>query len=302
MWLLFTLVFVCTACPHQVAIIDDDATYLKRTAGMWVSDLGNSDEKVRRAAAFALSKMGKHAVPYLREIRAALERESAISVRISLANCLGELGPLASSEVVDIIMQRWKTEREVSVQRALVTALGKLGEAGRAAESLLAQSLESRDGPLAQQAVWSLGQLGQVSEPTLLKLMKLGTSDQSSIRCEVMSALGNLGPAALEGLPVLLRGLSDTNATVQEQSVLALRKMGPAASKSILPLISLAEDARAEPGLRQAALLSLESVWSTGLKEPAAWHRLQSLATVAIPESVRVSAMQAEKKIAPLRK
>ena len=55
-------------------------------------------------------------------------------------------------------------------------------------------------------------------------------------------------------------------------------------------------------GLAQAALLSLETVWSTGLKEPAAWQRLQSLATVAIPESVRASAMQAEKKIASLRK
>jgi HEAT repeat protein len=294
MWNVFIFMLICGG---TVVLPDDDATYLKRTASAWAGDLTHGEVKVRRAAAFALSKLGRHAVPELKHLEAALLKENDVPVRIAFATCLGELGPLASNDVLRVLVAAWKRESQPAVKSALATALGRLGVAAHSTEPLLVAALDDKHEGLRQQAVWALGQLGRLSEPTLLKLITLASATETSVRRELMTTLGNMGPAAAEAMPVLLSGLSDQDTSVQEQSILALRRLGPVAVKSIAPLLTVAENTKAEAGLRQAALLTLEAVWPTGHEDPLAWKRLQTLAQVAIPDAVRTSALQAQKKI-----
>ena len=56
-----------------------------------------------------------------------------------------------------------------------------------------------------------------------------------------------------------------------------------------------------ETSLRQAALITIETIWPTGLKEPASWTRLQALAKSSGDEAVKATAQQAEKKVSVLR-
>ena len=162
--------------------------------------------------------------------------------------------------------------------------------------------LDEPDADLRQNAAWALGQLGKAAELAIPRLMTALSDPQASVRAEVAQALGNLGPLAQEAVPLLTRSLADSDSHVQEQCVMALRKMGPLAASAIASLLTLAESSKAETTLRQSALITIESIWPTGLKERASWSRLQTLAQSANEVAVKTAAQQAEKKISTLRK
>lgn len=279
-----------------------DEMYLKRSAASWSSDLNHHDAKSRRAAAFALGKLGKHALPYLSGLKLVLQQDIEASVRAACATSLGELGPLAAMKIAPGLVQLFEREKDISVRRALALALGKVGEQAAPAEPMLRKTLDHNDAALRQNAAWALGQIGRAAEPSIARLMTALNDPEAGVRAEVAQALGNLGPLAEEAIPSLTRSLADQDSRVQEQSVIALRRMGPLAASSIASLLTLAESTKAETSLRQAALISIESIWPTGLKEPASWLRLQALAQSTKDDSVKATALHAEKKIRVLRK
>jgi len=279
-----------------------EETYLKRSAASWSNDLKHQDAKTRRAAAFALGKLGKHSLPFVSNLQALLQQDSDASVRSACASSLGDLVSLAINEIVPSLIKSIDREKDTSVRRALALALGKAGDQAGAAEPSLRKMLEEPDADLRQNAAWALGQLGKAAEPAIPRLITALSDPQANVRAEVAQALGNLGPLAQEAVPLLTRSLSDRDPHVQEQCVLALRKMGPLAASAIASLLTLAESSKVEATVRQSALITIESIWPTGLKEPASWSRLQALAQSANEVSVKAAAKQAEKKISTLRK
>jgi len=295
---LILLNLICT----QPGSLHQEETYLKRTAASWSNDLKHHDAKTRRAAAFALSRLGKSAIPFVNSLQTLLQQDKDVSVRSACASSLGDLGPMAANEIVPILIKSIDREKELVVRRALALALGKVGEQASVSEPLLRKLLEEPDAGLRQNAAWALGQLGQAAEPAIPRLMTALNDQQASVRAEVAQSLGNLGPLASEAVPFLTRSLTDSDSHVQEQCIIALRRMGPLAASAIASLLTLAESPKAEASLRQSALITIESIWPTGLKEPASWSRLQALALSANEITVKAAAQQAEKKISSLRK
>lgn len=283
------------------AIQDKEEMYLKRSAASWAMDLNHGDAKTRRAAGFALGKLGKQAIPFLAQLKALLMRDADPSVREAIASTLGELAPWAASETTSALGQAFEKETHIVVRRALALAIGKGGERSGIIEPQLRKALEHADAGLRQNAAWALGQLGKAAEPAIPRLITLLSDGDVGVRSEAAQALGNFGPPAQEAIPQLVRLLADSDARVQEQSVLALRKMGPLASSGISGLLQLAESSKVDVTIRQAALITLETIWPTGVKEPAAWLRLQKLARSADNDMVRATAKETEKKISVLR-
>jgi HEAT repeat protein len=280
---------------------EPEDTYLKRSAASWAKDLSHAEAKARRAAAFALGKLGKHAAPFINQLKTLLLSDTDPSVRGAIAGTLGELASLAVDEIAGTLGQAFGKEQNIVVRRALALALGKTGERGKTMEPQLRKALDDPDPGLRQNAAWALGQFGKAAEPAIPRLMTALADADVGVRAEAAQALGNLGPLAQDAIPQLVRGLNDGDARVQEQSVLALRKMGPLASSGISSLLGLAESNKVDIALRQAALITIETIWPTGLKEPASWMRLQALAKSAGDEAVKATAQQAEKKISVLR-
>lgn len=281
---------------------DSADTYLKRNAASWVMDLNHAQAKVRRGAAFALGKLGKHSLPHLGKLKAQLFHDTDASVREALASTLGELAPLAAADIASSLIQSLGKEGDLSVRRSLVMAIGKAGEPAGGAEPLLRKALDDIDAGMRRSAAFALGQLGKASEPALPGLTRLLADKDGGVRAETAQALGNLGSLAQEAIPQLITLLGDADTQVQEQCILALRKMGPLASAGISSLLTIAESGKLDAGLRQAALITVETIWPTGLKEPASWMRLQTLASSANDDAVKATAVQAEKKISALRK
>lgn len=296
------LVFFYILLGSQIAPPAAEETYLKRTAESWSSDLKNQDAKTRRAAAFAMGKLGKHALPYVDNLKIIVQQDHDAGVRSAGAISLGELGSLAAGEIASVVIQAFEKEKELGVRRALALAIGKVGERAGSAEPLLRKALDDPDAALRQNAAWSLGQLGKAAEPAIARLITALADSETGVRAEAAQALGNLGALAEEAVSPLTRALADRDARVQEQAVLALRRIGPLAASSIASLLTVAESTRAEASLRQAALITIESIWPTGLKEPASWDRLQRLAKSEKDAAVKAAAQQAEKKISTLRK
>lgn len=279
-----------------------EEVYLKRTAASWSTELQHQDAKTRRAAVFAIGKLGKSALPYVGTLKSLLQQDQEVSVRSACATSLGELGALAVNEIAPSLLLAFEKEKQISVRRTVALALGKLGDQAASGEPLLRKALSDSDAALRQNAAWSLGQLGKAAEPAISALMVTLNDPDAGVRAEAAQALGNLGSLAEESIPSLQGVLTDRDARVQEQAIIALRRMGPLAASSIASLLSIAETTKGEATIRQAALITIESIWPTGLKEPASWNRLQSLAQSEKDALVKAAAQQAVKKIGPLRK
>lgn len=295
------VVFMILAWCQGSASSDPSETYLKRSAASWVQDLNHAQPKTRRAAAFALGKLGKHSLPHLAKMKSMVQSDTDAGVREALASTLGELAALAPTEIAATMIPAFTKETDVNVRRSMAIALGKAGEASAGAVPLLRKALEDADAGLRRNAAWALGHLGKASEPAIPQLIKTLTDTDAGVRAESAQALGNLGPVAEEAIPGLVKALNDGESQVQEQAILAVRKMGPLASSAIGSLLTIAESTKVETGQRQAAIISIEAVWPTGLKEPASWRRLQELAKGANEELVKATAQQAEKKVGILR-
>src|SRR5262245_27496059 len=112
----------------QPADLVDDEKYLQRTASSCTEDLLQASAAKRRAAAFALGKLGVHALPHLPRLRQVVQQDPDASVRIAVANALGELGVFSASEDVPVLITVVEKDKSIAVQRAAIMALGKLGD------------------------------------------------------------------------------------------------------------------------------------------------------------------------------
>jgi len=184
----------------------DEGMYLKRNAASWAGDLQHQDVRVRRAAAYALGKMNKHALPYINSLNKVLLQDTDARVRVSVADTLGELGSLAIGEVTAGLKQSLEKEKEAGVQRAVILALGKQGQQAASTEAQIRAFLSHSDVSLRKNAAWTLGQLGPVAERSIPALIKAISDGGASVRAEAISSLGNLGILAQDAIPAMVIG------------------------------------------------------------------------------------------------
>jgi HEAT repeat protein len=122
-----------------------------------------------------------------------------------------------------------------------------LAEQQQAEFDLLMMELAATDEKIAQ--------LERESEQELIQL----TADRQAFETVVASTVARIGEAAV---PVLIEQLRHPNADVRLWAATVLGQIGPAARDAIPPLLEMLADA--EPGVRNAARRSLESIDPTG--------------------------------------
>jgi hypothetical protein len=139
-------------------VADDAGKYLNRTAASWAEDLAHADARNRRAAAFALGRLGAAAVPHVPALARVLQQDKEATVRSATATALAELGVLAAGSVVPALVQAVEKDADLGVRRAAVQGLGKLGDRAGQAEAILSKSLNdvlaTQMSPCGKQRSW----------------------------------------------------------------------------------------------------------------------------------------------------
>jgi HEAT repeat protein len=299
--LLGLLAFLAVQADVQ-GIADEPGKYLNRTAASWAEDLQHAAARNRRAAAFALGRLGSAALAHLPVLRKTLLSDQDSSVRGAVAATLGELGTLSPGGAVPALVQSLDQDTDLAVKRAVAEALGKLGDRAGAAQPALTRALQSKDPGLRQHAAGALGRLGRAAMPAEAALAALLDDPEAEVRRRAVTALGNLGSDAEDALSPLIKSLSDRDPGVREAGIVALRQLGGRAFAATESLLRLAEDPAQPAALRLAALVTVEQVWPTGPKAAPLWDRLTRLAERDPLAEVKRQAEEALRKIAPRRR
>jgi len=161
-WLIPT----CVLLAFGLAAAGSD--FLGRTLNEWLDDLDRGKTpKARRAAAFALGRMGSlggRAVPGLAK---RVRDDEEAGVRDMAAQALGEIVLASTSPATrawedagPILRRRLGDEKDARVRRSIVYAIGACGPAAKGALPEVREALRDKSAPVRQNAAWALGRIG----------------------------------------------------------------------------------------------------------------------------------------------
>jgi HEAT repeat protein len=215
---------VCAATAESLGRLSD---YARDALPALVETFKNkkADHAVRRAAAFAIGRIGgseaRAAVPALGE--ALTDKDAPVDVRRSAATALGAL-KADGAEGASALGQALK-DSNVEVRRAAATSLGQIGAEARTALASLKDAAKDQDKFVRAQVLQVLGTMTQdVAE--VLRVLTDATQDQVlEVRLSAIEALGNLGPDAKVALPVLRGIKNDAQPTIREAATEAIKKI-----------------------------------------------------------------------------
>ena len=144
--------------------------------------LGDDENAGRRnSATEALIRIGEEAVA---SIVARLRRETAIDVRLSLVNLLGDL---RNEDGLAVLLESVQGERDVNVASAMIASIGKYRDPS--ALPYLLSMLRREDLWLRFHAIEALGEIGDRGAlPSILPLYS-----EKSLRKPVLEAVGKIG-------------------------------------------------------------------------------------------------------------
>ena len=218
-------------------------------------------------SAFALSQIGKTAIPALVE---ALKSDDT-GQRAGAAKALAGMGGDAVPAIPELIAN---LKGEDEVRRETVEALGAIGAAAAKplTESLKAADARERAG--AAMALALLGASAKESAPVIFDLLK--TDSDPQVRIALLSALPKIGLEPGAAVPALVAGIVDDNETVRHAAINALVPMRAGRDLALTALTALLKENNA--AMRQRAARAL------GRMGPAA-----TPAVPAIIEAARTS-------------
>jgi HEAT repeat protein len=200
------LAFLVLGLVSATARAED--TFLGKKTSAWIGDLksSKSSPSARRAAAFALGKIGLDTYRYqgvdsLLAHMGADEKDA--KVRAAAGFAIGEIA-LALRKYKDL-SKFWKganatltkalaEDKDPAVKRSAAYALGGFGKAALPARPALIQALADESAPVRQNAAWALGQLGQgAGRDAVEALCKALEDDDAHVRRDAAGALGEIG-------------------------------------------------------------------------------------------------------------
>lgn len=219
--------------------------FLNKTADAWETELGHSDAKTRRNAAFALGKLGSSANSAVPRLKRALKEDKDGAVRDAAAWALGEIGKGSlevsrDADLVKLLADCLKNDKEEpAVRRSAAYALGCFGtHAASAKETLEAALDESKNPPAIRQNVaWALGQIGTGSVPALRKALK---DSDPYLQRDAAGALQNAGDTAREALPELVACIASDDTEVRKAALSTIVKLVGANDKGLIPALQKA--------------------------------------------------------------
>jgi HEAT repeat protein len=174
--------------------------FLDRPLRDWLDDLekGKTTQS-RRAAAFAIGRMGPLGAPGIDSLARRLRDDDEPLVRDMAAQALGEV-VLGSGETVarrawesagSILKRRLAEEREARVRRSIVYALGAIGESARPALPEIREALRDKAPSVRQNAAWALGRIGAGAS----ELRQALRDSDALVRRDAAHALGQIARA-----------------------------------------------------------------------------------------------------------
>ena len=229
------------------------------TAVEYARDLESSDAKVRREAAFQLSRMGIGAKPALPQLVKALEDDQQqvwFGAITALANLKGEAEPALPALIKELeSWQPFRKDRQ-GAQALYRTALA-LGSIGAPAIPALSNALTHEKWSVRAGASRALSFTGPLASPVAPRLAGLLADERAEVREAAADTLAGLGVAALEPLMEVLKTHEEPRARTAAAQTLG--KLGPAGAKADVALeeSSLRD---ADPGVRSQALLAFSRV------------------------------------------
>src|SRR5439155_1265084 len=123
--------------------------FLGKPLSQWQTELTDRQPKVRRAAAFALGKIGPPAAGSIPDLVRAL-KDSEATVREAAASALGEIGPADNRKTLPALMDALHEDADSAVRRSAAVALGSYGIRAVAATPQLLQALADREAVVRQ--------------------------------------------------------------------------------------------------------------------------------------------------------
>jgi HEAT repeat protein len=226
--------------------------FLGKKTTAWISDLksSKSSASARRAAAFALGKLGTDTYRY-QGVEPLLARlgsdEKDAGVRAAAAYALGEIA--VAIRKYDALPKLWKEanpsltkalseDKDPGVRRSAAYAIGGFGKAALPARTDLINALGDKSPPVRQNVAWALGQLGRgAGRDAVEGLSKMLEDEDASVRRDAAGALGEIGrllddkkrpmpsPAVQ---PLLAHVKGDANVVVRKTALDALERLiGP---------------------------------------------------------------------------
>lgn len=207
-------------------------SYLNKSLADWRRDLDKGDAAARRAAAFAIGRLGAEAGDAVEALAQAARADPDEGVRAMTATAVGDVvlatrNPRAAWEragkrLIEVLVK----DQSPSVRRGAAYALGVFGETAAEARPTLTQALRDKQASVRQNAAWALGRAGNAaSVPDLCE--RLG-DEAVLVRRDAASALGQLsarlGRQQLRGAarPLLALARAERDAVVRKSALGAL--------------------------------------------------------------------------------
>lgn len=219
----------------------------------YARDLEAEDPKVRREAAYQLSRPGVNAKQALPQLIKALD-DNQQQVWFGAITALANLGPDAEPALPALMaeLEAWQPYRKdrQGAQALYRTSLA-LGSIGAPAVPVLSNALASGKWHVRAGAARALGFAGPAALPVVPGLVSLLSDGRVEVRDSVAETLALMGPAALGPLEAAFREAKDGSG--RTLVVTALGRLGPVAAP-LAPLIRETILDGGDAGLRAQAL------------------------------------------------
>ncbi len=208
---ILLLLFLLTGCS--------EATYRGKPVAFWAEQLRQDDPQARDQASLALGKIGKPAVPALRDALG----EPNPAVRLAAARALAKMYRDAADALPELIPLL--QDPDTSIQAAAARAIGHMDLLGAAAAPALIPLLSSPDADCRLAAADAVGRLATEAEAAVPELCKLLKDPNVKVRRMAARQVGNtLAPKAI---PALIAALGDEDTEVRQYAGFSLRKIDP---------------------------------------------------------------------------
>ncbi len=228
--------------------------------GTLVKALNDSDERVRRSAAYALGTFGPPGVGATEYLVKALKDDKP-SVRQNAAWAVGKIGEGAKEAVGDLC--ELLSDKDTLVRRDAAGALGSMGKAGAQAGRPLIDLLKSESDDVVKKT--ALDSLAHIASPEqagavgdLEPLLKDTDPEVRMGAAIVFARVG--GDAATLALPVLQKALKESDPHTQELVTAALSNLGPAAKPAMYDLGDVLTNGKNSLLVRRNAALAIAHI------------------------------------------
>ena len=188
-----------------------------------ISELGNRDWQVRRAAAESLGDSRATGKPALEALTSALQDPDS-RVRRSAADALGQIGEKARGSIPQLVAVF--DDVDPSVVAAAARAIGQMGSRASRAVADLTDLLDHDDARVRAAASASLGSIGKRAKKSAHDLnARLGDNDPA-VRAAAARSLGQIDTRSDQTVSDLVRILDDEDVMVRDAASDALTGIG----------------------------------------------------------------------------